>query len=260
MRRFENRAIFVTGGGHGIGRAIAQRLSSEGGNVALADIDFEAASHAAHDIVEKGGSAFATRCDVTDAGSVDASIAEARERLGKLDILVNTAGGDFDEPDFAEITDDLWDRKMDLNLTGTMRCVRAALPHLIASDSGSNVVMIGSVNGTAAFGGFPYSAAKAGLEILTKNLAARYGRQGVRFNLVTPGTIRTRNWEGREDFLVEVAKMYPLGRIGEPADIAAAVAFLASDDASWITGVNLPVEGGILTGPLNAFMANESNP
>ena len=178
-------------------------------------------------------------------------------RLGKLDVLVNTAGGDFDEPEFADISDDLWDRKIDLNLTGTMRCIRAALPHLIASSSASNVVMIGSVNGTAAFGGFSYSAAKAGLEILTRNLAARYGRKGVRFNLVTPGTIRTRNWDGREEFLVEVAKMYPLGRIGEPADVAAAVAFLASDDAAWITGVNLPVEGGILTGPLYAFMANE---
>ncbi len=116
--------------------------------------------------------------------------------------------------------------------------------------------MIGSVNGTAAFGGYPYSAAKAGLEIMTKNLAARYGRQGVRFNLVTPGTIRTRNWDGQEEQLKEFAKMYPLRRIGEPADIAAAVAFLASDDAAWITGVNLPVEGGILTGPLNAFIAS----
>jgi len=257
MRRFENRAIFITGGGHGIGRAVAQRLTSEGGSVALADIDVDAASHAAKEIVDSGDNAFAVRCDVTDTDSVNVSIAETLARLGKIDVLVNTAGGDFDEPDFTDITDDLWNRKIDLNLTGTMRCIRAALPHLIDSSSGSNVVMIGSVNGTAAFGGFPYSAAKAGLEILTKNLAARYGRRGVRFNLVTPGTIRTRNWDGQEDFLVEVAKMYPLGRIGEPADIAAAVAFLASDDAAWVTGINLPVEGGILTGPLNAFIANE---
>ncbi len=259
MGRFENRSIFVTGAGHGIGRAIAHRLSREGGSIALADIDVDAASHAAMEIVENGRNAFAVHCDVTDTTSVDASVAEAVERLGKLDVLVNTAGGDFDEPDFAEITDDLWNRKMDLNLTGTMRCIRAALPHLIKSGSGSNVVMIGSVNGTAAFGGYPYSAAKAGLEIMTKNLAARYGRQGVRFNLVTPGTIRTRNWDGREEQLIEFAKMYPLGRIGEPADIAAAVAFLASEDAAWITGVNLPVEGGILTGPLNAFIASQSD-
>src|SRR4051794_10217518 len=258
MVRFETRSIFVTGAGHGIGRAIAQRLSREGGSIALADIDVEAASNVAREIVANGGNAFALACDVTDAGSVNASIAEAVEHLDKLDVLVNTAGGDVDEPDFAEITDDLWNQKMDLNLTGTMRCIRAALPHLINSGTGSNVVMIGSVNGTAAFGGFPYSAAKAGLEIMTKNLAARYGRQGVRFNLITPGTIRTRNWDGQEEQLIEFAKMYPLRRIGEPADIAAAVAFLASDDASWITGVNLPVEGGILTGPLNAFMASQS--
>jgi meso-butanediol dehydrogenase / (S,S)-butanediol dehydrogenase / diacetyl reductase len=259
MRRFENRSIFVTGAGHGIGRSIAQRLSSEGASIALADIDFEAATRVAKEIVENGGNAFALACDVTDAGSVDSSIVEAIERLGKLDVLVNTAGGDFNEPSFEDITDDLWNQKMDLNLTGTMRCIRAALPHLINSGTGSNVIMIGSVNGTAAFGGFPYSAAKAGLEIMTKNLAARYGRQGVRFNLITPGTIRTRNWDGQEEQLIEFAKMYPLRRIGEPADIAAAAAFLASDDASWITGVNLPVEGGILTGPLNAFTACKSD-
>ncbi len=128
MTRFENRSIFVTGAGHGIGRAIAQRLSSEGGRIALADIDVDAASRAAKDLVESGGNAFAVRCDVTDGNSVDASIAESLERLGKLDVLVNTAGGDFDEPDFEEITDDLWNRKIDLNLTGTMRCIRAPCP------------------------------------------------------------------------------------------------------------------------------------
>src|SRR6478609_11016378 len=116
MRRFENRAIFITGGGHGIGRAVAQRLASEGGSVALADIDVDAASHAAKEIVDSGDNAFAVRCDVTDTDSVNVSIAETLARLGKLDVLVNTAGGDFDEPDFTDIADDLWNRKIDLNL------------------------------------------------------------------------------------------------------------------------------------------------
>lgn len=256
MHRFEGKLIFVTGAGHGIGRATALRLVDEGASVALADIDVDAVTGVAAEITQQGGNAFAVVCDVTDPESVDSAVAAAVRHFGALDVLVNVAGGDWDEPDFAQISDETWGRKIDLNLNGVMRCTRAALPHLIASGPGSSVVTIGSINGDAAFGGYPYSVAKAGLDILTKNLAATYGRQGVRFNLITPGTIRTRNWDGMEAQLVEFAKMYPLQRIGEPEDIAAAVAFLASDDASWITGINLPVEGGILTGPRNAFMAS----
>jgi NAD(P)-dependent dehydrogenase (short-subunit alcohol dehydrogenase family) len=249
--RFDQRAIYVTGAGHGIGRATALRLVAEGGSVAVSDIDAAAAEAVAAEIVAGGGTAFATTCDVTSRAAVDASIAEAVSRLGKLDVLVNTAGGDWHEPALGEIPDELFERKVDVNLTGVFRCIRAALPSLIAAGPGSNVVTIGSINGNWAFGGYGYSAAKAGLEILTRNLAARYGSQGVRFNLISPGTIRTRNWTVREDDGGKRARKYPLGRIGEPEDIAAAVAFLASGDASWITGVNLPVEGGILTGGLH---------
>jgi NAD(P)-dependent dehydrogenase (short-subunit alcohol dehydrogenase family) len=177
------------------------------------------------------------------------------ERFAGLDVLVNTAGGDRPEPPFQEAGDELWERLVDLNLTSVVRCIRAALPRLLVSPTVGNVVTIGSVNGLAAFGSYPYSAAKAGLEILTKNLAAEYGRQGLRFNLVAPGTIRTRVWDNQPVALDRLAKLYPLGRVGEPEDIAAAVAFLASDDATWITGATLPVEGGILTGP-RAIPAN----
>lgn len=255
--RFDRRAIYITGAGHGIGRAIALRLAAEGGSIAVSDIDAVAAEEVAREIGATGGKAFATTCDVTDTASVEASFADAVARLGGLNVLVNTAGGDWDEPVFGEIADELWDRKMDVNLTGVVRCIRAALPSLIAAGPGSNVVTIGSINGNVAVGGYAYSAAKAGLEILTKNLAVRYGRQGLRFNVVSPGTIRTRNWIGREEDLGKLARMYPLGRVGEPADVAAAVAFLASADASWITGVNLPVEGGIMAGPLNALVADD---
>jgi NAD(P)-dependent dehydrogenase (short-subunit alcohol dehydrogenase family) len=113
--------------------------------------------------------------------------------------------------------------------------------------------MISSVNGLSAFGEEPYAAAKAGLTILAKNLAARYGPEGIRFNVVAPGTIRTRVWDDQPGALDRIVRMYPLGRIGEPEDIAAAVAFLASADASWITGITLPVDGGILTGPFHQF-------
>jgi NAD(P)-dependent dehydrogenase (short-subunit alcohol dehydrogenase family) len=251
--RFDGRAIYVTGGGYGIGRATALRLAAEGGSVAVSDLDASAAEAVAAEIVAAGGTAIATSADVTETTSIEASIADAVHRLGKLNVLVNTAGGDWDEPRaFEDIPDALWDQKLDVNLSGVARCIRIALPALMASGPGSSVVTIGSINGNTAIGGYPYSAAKAGLESLTRNLAARYGRRGVRFNMVSPGTVRTRAWAGRDDRLRELARLYPLNRVGEPDDIAAAVAFLASDDASWITGINLPVEGGITTGPLGA--------
>jgi len=249
--RFEGQAVYVTGAGHGIGRATALRLAAEGAAVAVSDIDGPAAEAVAAELVAMGHRAFATVCDLTNRAAVDASIADAVGRFGQLNVLVNTAGGDWDEPALGEISDELFERKLNVNLTSVFRCVRAALPALIAAGPGSNVVSIGSINGDWAFGGYAYSAAKAGLEILTKNFAARYGSRGVRFNLISPGTIRTRNWTVREDEGGKRARKYPLGSIGEPEDIAAAVAFLASADASWITGVNLPVEGGIMTGGLH---------
>lgn len=249
MQRFEGRVAFVTGGGHGIGRATAVRLAREGAAIGVADIDAEAAERVAEEIVGFGGAAAAISCDITDRGSVDAAMAAHVARFGGLDVLVNTAGGDRPNPSFQEADDEIWERLIDFNLTSVMRCVRAALPHLLGSRFGGNVVTIGSVNGLAAFSGYPYSAAKAGLVNLTRNLAAEYGRQGVRFNLVAPGTIRTRVWDDQPGSLEWLTTLYPLGRVGEPEDIAAAVAFLASDDAAWITGITLPVEGGILTGP-----------
>jgi NAD(P)-dependent dehydrogenase (short-subunit alcohol dehydrogenase family) len=249
MKRFEDRIAFVTGSGHGIGRATALRLAREGASVVVADIDNAAAESVAQEIGDAGGTALAVSCDIIDRTSVNASIAATVERFGGLDVLVNTAGGDWRRDEQEVTEEEHWDRIVDLNLTGAMRCVNAALPYLLESAHGGNVVSISSVNGIAAFGGFPYSAAKAGLQNLTKNLAAEYGPKGLRFNVVAPGTIRTRVWDRQPDTIDYLTTIYPLRRVGEPEDIAAAVAFLASDDAAWVTGVTLPVDGGILTGP-----------
>jgi meso-butanediol dehydrogenase/(S,S)-butanediol dehydrogenase/diacetyl reductase len=259
MKRLTDRIAFVTGAGHGIGRATALRLAQEGASVAVADIDNAAAERVAQEIGDTGGAALAVSCDITDRTSVDASIAATVERFGGLDVLVNAAGGDWHPTPEERTEEEHWNRVVDLNLNGAMRCVSAALPYLLESTHGGNVVSISSVNGMAAFGGYPYSAAKAGLQNLTLNLAAEHGPQGVRFNVVAPGTIRTRVWDNQPGTLEYVATIYPLRRVGEPEDIAAAVAFLASDDAAWVTGVTLPVDGGILTGPKSLLSWRKSD-
>ncbi|WP_326690453.1 SDR family oxidoreductase [Streptomyces sp. NBC_01795] len=248
MRRFEGRVAFVTGGGHGIGAAVARRLADEGAAVAVTDIDTDAAGQVAQELTERGAPAAAYHCDVTRRDTVDGAVAEAARRFGRLDVLAHTVGHNLAGLAEEEPTDEQWARQYDFTLTGTVRCVRAALPKF-AETGGGAVVLVGSMSGLVAFGTDPYAAAKAALGNLVRNLAARHGPDGVRVNMVVPGTVATRVWDDRPGALDELSRLYPLRRVGQPEDIAAAMAFLASDDAAWITGVPLPVEGGILTGP-----------
>ncbi|MFG3583099.1 SDR family NAD(P)-dependent oxidoreductase [Streptomyces sp. NPDC047990] len=247
MRRFEGHGVVITGAARGIGAATARRFADEGARVLVTDVDLPEAERTAASIRGAGGLAEAYVCDVRDRASVERAVAHAVEAFGSLDVLVNNAYGCTpDEPLFEDETDEVWARDLDLTLTGAYRCSRAALPHLVASGRGA-IVHIGSVNGIQDFGNHAYSAAKAGLMSLTRTLAGHAASRGVRVNLVAPGTVRTTAWEGREEDLAVAAELYPLGRVGEPDDIAAAVAFLASRDASWITGTTLPVDGGLLS-------------
>ncbi|MFZ0217676.1 MAG: SDR family oxidoreductase [Candidatus Dormiibacterota bacterium] len=250
------RVALVTGGGHGIGRATVRRLRAEGARVLVADIDLPAAADVAHGVDDgTGAQARPAEVDVTDRGSVDACVGGCVAQFGRLDCLITTAGGDRHTPDFAGTDDAAWTELLDLNLVGVVRCIRAAVPHLAATGGGGSVVIVGSINALAAFGSEPYSSAKAGLGILTRNLAASLGPRGVRVNLVAPGTIRTRVWDDQPGGADRLRALYPLGRVGEPEDVAAAIAFLASEDASWITGVTLPVDGGATAGPAALFQA-----
>jgi NAD(P)-dependent dehydrogenase (short-subunit alcohol dehydrogenase family) len=247
--RFDGATALVTGGAHGIGRACAVRLAAEGARVAVLDLD----EGAAHDVVaqlEQVGDRphLAVHMDVTDRSSVDEAIGRAAGELGQIDTLVNVAGGDVAHGTFDDTEDELWTRVLELNLLGVVRCCRAAIPHLRRSTMSPAIVTVSSVNAFTALGSEAYSSAKAALTSLTGNLAASLGHEGIRVNAVAPGTIRTRVWDSQAGGADRLQPLYPLGRVGEPEDIAAAIAFLASRDAAWITGHTLPVDGGLLAG------------
>jgi NAD(P)-dependent dehydrogenase (short-subunit alcohol dehydrogenase family) len=247
--RFEGSAALVTGGAHGIGQACAVRLAEEGARVAVLDLD----EGAAHDVVSQlaqlsEGPHLAVHMDATDRSSVDDALGRAASEFGQLDTLINVAGGDIEHGTFEDTNDELWTRVLELNLLGVVRCCRSAIPYLRRSTRSPAIVTVSSINAFTALGSEAYSSAKAGLTSLTGNLAASLGHDGIRVNAVAPGTIRTRVWDGQEGGADRLRPLYPLGRVGEPADVAGAVAFLASRDAAWITGHTLPVDGGLLTG------------
>ena len=250
-RRFAGTVALVTGGGSGIGRACAHRLAAEGSRVAVADVDAPSAETTAgelRDAYATGESHVAVRMDVTDRTSVDDAVAEIVGQTSRLDVVVAVAGGDLPHGDVEHTDDVVWRAMLDLNLLGAVRVCRAAIPHLRRSDRNPSVVMISSVNALTGIGSEPYSSAKAGLGSLTQNLAVSLGPEGVRVNAIAPGTVRTRVWDGQPGGADRMTPLYPLGRVGEPEDIAAAVAYLASSDAAWVTGVVLPVDGGLLAG------------
>jgi meso-butanediol dehydrogenase / (S,S)-butanediol dehydrogenase / diacetyl reductase len=248
MSRLDGRTALVTGGGSGIGRAICCRFASDGASVVVADIVGERAEEVADEV---GGRA--VHADVTASADVERMTAET----GRVDVLVNNAGGGMAD-DLLEIDEDEWDADVARNLKSAYLCSKAVLPGMIEQGSGV-IVNIVSVNGLAFFANEPYSAAKAGLISLTRSMATRYGRHGVRAVAIAPGTIRTPIWQERVDkepaIFERLVRWYPLRRVGEPEDVAAAAAFLASDDAGWITGEVLRVDGGLLAG--NERMSRE---
>ena len=258
MERFEGQVAIVTGAGSGIGEAIAVRLATEGAAVCVTDRYLSAAERVAEEVRVKGGAALAHHLEVTDYATVTTAVTWTREHLGPIDVLVNNAATAASTP-FEELSEQDWDRDIDVVLKGPFLCARAVLPEMVRRRSGV-VLNVGSVNSFQFLGQDAYSAAKAGLVSLTRSIAVRYGRYGIRCNLVAPGTVRTPAWTARlaanPDLLDRLTRWYPLGRIGEVDDVAAAAAFLASSEASWVSGTVLCVDGGLLAG--NAIMANET--
>ena len=252
MKRFAGKAALVTGGGGGIGGAIALRLADEGAAIGVLDRRGEAAAEAAARVEAAGGQALALVAEITDPDSVAAALAAMTDALGAPDVLVNNAAwavrGDLESTTLAD-----WQAEMQVDLDGQFVCAKAVLPGMVARSKGA-IVNIGSVNGLMALGNPAYSAAKAGLLSLTRSLAVEYGPKGIRTNMVSPGTVETdiENWRIRRrknpQIFDQLARWYPVGRVGQPEDIAAAVAFVAADEAGFVNGANLVVDGGLTAG------------
>jgi 3-oxoacyl-[acyl-carrier protein] reductase len=243
--RFQGKTALVTGGARGIGAATAARLAAEGATVVVADFDEAAAIETAATF---GGQA--VRCDVTVNADVEAAVAAAVAAGGALDILVTCAGIIRDDMLF-KLSDDDWDAVIDTHLKGSFFAVRAAQKHMVEQKSGK-IVLISSTSALGNRGQTNYSTAKAGLQGMTKTLAIELGPFNVNVNCVAPGfieTAMTRQTAERmgvpfEQFMEAVAAQTPLRRVGQPEDVAGTIAYLCSDDASYVSGQVLYVAGG----------------
>ncbi|MFJ6737527.1 SDR family NAD(P)-dependent oxidoreductase [Streptomyces sp. NPDC091279] len=240
--RFTGRTALLTAAASGIGAATARRLADEGASVLITDVDAAGAARVADEIRAKGGDARHLGLDVTAPDAWPDVIRAVQEWTGRLDLLHLNAGRNL--PGAAhELDDAAWHDQMRLALDSVFYGVRAAVPLLTAA--GGAVVVTGSVHAVLGFKGFPaYAAAKGGVSALVRQLAVEYAGR-VRFNAVLPGAVETGLWtDAPDEYRVRTAARTPVGRLGEPEDIAAAVAFLGSADASFITGQNLVVDGG----------------
>jgi 3-oxoacyl-[acyl-carrier protein] reductase len=250
VSRFAGRVAVVTGGAQGIGAATARRLAADGAAVAVVDLTEERARAVADEITAGGGSATAFGCDVTDERAVRETTERVVSAYGRLDILVNNAGITRDNLLFKMPPDD-WNAVLTTNLTSMFLCCRAAQQHMVAAKYG-RIVNLSSRSALGNRGQVNYAAAKAGVQGLTATLAIELGPFNINVNAVAPGYVATamtaataeRVGARPEDHQKFVAEQTPLRRVGQPEEIAAVIAFLASDDASYVSGQTLYVNGG----------------
>ena len=250
-RRIDGAVAVVTGGARGIGRATATALAEAGAVIVIADLDAEDGAEAVAEIAALGGRAWAHAVDVTREDQVEALFAQAAAREGRIDILVNNAGIAIRRPAVEHSLDD-WNKVVAVNMTGMFLCARSAARRMIARGAGGAIVNVASIMGLSGGGLYPnisYQTSKGAVVNMTRALAIEWAPQGIRVNAVAPTYVRTRLiaplLESAE-LTARIEAMTPLGRLAEPEDVAAAVAFLASPAAGMITGHVLPVDGGFL--------------
>lgn len=251
MARFEGKTVVVTGGGGGIGGATCRKFALEGAKVAVFDLNLAAAKKVAADIVAAGGVADAFECDIANRASVDAAVAATGKALGPIAVLVNNAGWDIFKP-FAKTTPDEWEKLIAINLTGALNMHHAILPGMAERRYGRVVNVASDAARVGSSGEAVYAACKGGLVAFSKTIAREHARHGVTVNVVCPGPTDTALLAGvaagaanPEKLIEAFTKAIPLGRLGQANDLAGAIAFLASDDASFVTGQVLSVSGGL---------------
>ena len=251
MQRFDGKTVIVTGGGGGIGGATCRRFASEGAQVAVFDMNLEAAEKVAADIRAGGGQAAAFACNITDRAQVDAAVAAAQTQLGPIAVLVNNAGWDVFKP-FLKTVPAEWEKLIAINLTGALHMLHAVLPGMVERKYGRIVNVASDAARGGSSGEAVYSACKGGLVALSKTLAREHARQSITVNVVCPGPTDTALLAGVAEGARDPAKLIeafrsaiPLGRLGQGDDLASAIAFFGSDDAGFVTGQVLSVSGGL---------------
>ena len=253
--RLKDKVALVTGAASGIGRATAALFGQEGAKVMCADVDGEGAARMARQIADGGGEAASVQADVSRAADCERMVGETVARWGRLDVLVNNAGIYFILP-LTQVPEEEWDRLIDINLKGVYLGCKYAIPQMVSQDKGVivNTASIAGLRGAANW--TTYCASKGGVVQLTKALAVELARLNVRVNCVCPGIIDTGMFDqavnmarvDKAELAATIGKAHPMGRIGRPEEVAAAILFLASEDASFITGVALSVDGGLWAG------------
>jgi 3-oxoacyl-[acyl-carrier protein] reductase len=248
MARLKNKVAIVTGAGQGIGKAIAMELAKEGAKVVVSDINEETIEKTVEEIKKSGAEAIGIKVDVSNSAEVEDTVKQTLDQFKRVDILVNNAGI-CKAIQVTDMSEDEWDKTLAVNLKGVFLCSKAVLPKMVEQKYGK-IINIASIAGAkvAWTKTSHYSASKAGIVGLTRNLASDYGRYGINVNAVAPGAIETKMLDSVLKELgmtrKQVIQGIPLGRIGQPEDIAKLVAFLASDDSNYMTGQTIIIDGG----------------